>query len=105
MSLIPAPSLPDDVRCVGSSESFTQDTLPPRWRPLRPEPGEWWVVQVDHGRVRVIRDGEVIVSKPGRPVVVGPLIPFHVDPDGPTRLRFVRHRRPGDGRASHLTQH
>jgi len=99
-----AAKLPEDVRCVGASPSYTQDTLPAAFHPLRPAPGEWWVVQVDHGRIGISWNGGREVAGPGRPVVVPPLSRIHLQPDGPVRLRFVRHRRPGEGHPAHLTQ-
>lgn len=95
-------TLPPDVQLYGSTEAFTEATIPPGLlKAHATKEGAWALIHVLEGRLayRIIDPRRLRIErvlKPGdAPGLVEPTILHEVEPLGPVRFYVEFHRRKG----------
>jgi len=90
-------SIPVGYVVTRRTPEFTQDTVPPALlRAHETKGGAWALIHVLEGKLRYCIEAPATESilKPGRPGVIQPQVPHHVEPIGPVRFYLEFHRAP-----------
>lgn len=90
-------SIPAGYVVTRRTPEFTQDTVPPALLSAHEtKGGAWALIHVLEGKLRYCIEAPPFESilEPGRPGIIQPQVPHHVEPVGPVRFYLEFHRAP-----------
>lgn len=86
------PALPEGAAPYRHLGPFDVDTIPKGlWREHNLKDGVWAVLSVEEGRIRFCWDdaeGGVLLLTQGQHLLVPPIVPHHLEADGPVIVRL-----------------
>lgn len=72
-----------------TTQTFDETTVPTALlRSHSLKPGSWGLIRIDEGRLRYLGDNQSEVLGPERPGIIPPVVPHHLEIDGPVKFRI-----------------